>query len=113
MGMRRLRTYLRKNRALLGTIFTLAWPAMLEQLLQTVVQYTDSAMVGQMGAQATAAVGLTTPVNWLVNSPMFAMGIGFLACISRALGGWRRANPFLRCLYWARSWERLLWDSAR
>ena len=59
---------------------------MLEQLLQTVVQYADSAMVGQLGAQATAAVGLTTPVNWLVNSPMFAMGVGFLACISRALG---------------------------
>lgn len=52
---------------------------MLEQLLQTVVQYADSAMVGQLGAQATAAVGLTTPVNWLVNSPMFAMGVGFLA----------------------------------
>ena len=84
--MQRLKTYLRKNRALLGAIFTLAWPAMLEQLLQTVVQYADSAMVGQRGAQATAAVGLTTPVNWLVNSPMFAMGVGFLACISRALG---------------------------
>lgn len=84
--MQRLKTYLRKNRALLGAIFTLAWPAMLEQLLQTVVQYADSAMVGQLGAQATAAVGLTTPVNWLVNSPMFAMGVGFLACISRALG---------------------------
>lgn len=84
--MQRLKAYLRSNRALLGAIFTLAWPAMLEQLLQTVVQYADSAMVGQLGAQATAAVGLTTPVNWLVNSPMFAMGIGFLACISRALG---------------------------
>ena len=75
-----------ENRTLLGAIFTLAWPAMLEQALQTVVQYADSAMVGQLGAQATATVGLTTPVNWLVNAPMFAMGIGFLACISRALG---------------------------
>lgn len=77
---------------MLGTIFTLAWPAMLEQLLQTVVQYADSAMVGQMGAVASAAVGLTTPVNWLVNSPMFAMGVGFLACISRALGAKDRAR---------------------
>lgn len=71
---------------LLGSIFTLAWPALLEQALQTVVQYADSAMVGQLGAQSTAAVGITTPVSWLVNAPMFAMGIGFLACISRALG---------------------------
>ena len=74
------------DRVLLGSIFTLAWPAMLEQALQTVVQYADSAMVGQLGAQSTAAVGITTPVSWLVNAPMFAMGVGFLACISRALG---------------------------
>ena len=93
-----------EDRTLLGAIFTLAWPAMLEQALQTVVQYADSAMVGQLGAQATATVGLTTPVNWLVNAPMFAMGIGFLACISRALGAkdekrpvLRRVSLFLRC----------------
>lgn len=71
---------------LLKRIFILAWPAMLEQTLQTVVQYADSAMVGQMGAAASAAVGLSSPVNWLVNAPMFAMGVGFLACISRSLG---------------------------
>lgn len=76
----------RQNREMLAAIFALAWPAMLEQTLQTVVQYADSAMVGQMGAAASAAVGLTNPVNWLVNAPMFAMGVGFLACISRSLG---------------------------
>ena len=47
--------------------------AMLEQALQTVVQYADSAMVGQLGAQSTAAVGITTPVSWLVNAPMFGI----------------------------------------
>ena len=76
----------KQNREMLAAIFALAWPAMLEQTLQTVVQYADSAMVGQMGAAASAAVGLTNPVNWLVNAPMFAMGVGFLACISRSLG---------------------------
>ena len=83
--MHALSRFWHRNSALLGAIFTLAWPAMLEQALQTIVQYADSAMVGQLGAQATAAVGLTAPVNWLVNSPMFAMGIGFLACISRSI----------------------------
>lgn len=85
-GVSKVRKWWEENRGMMGAIFALAWPAMLEQLLQTVVQYADSAMVGQMGALASAAVGLTTPVNWLVNSPMFAMGVGFLACISRAMG---------------------------
>ena len=67
-------------------IFTLAWPTMLEQLMQTAVQYVDTAMVGVLGTQATAAVGATTTVNWLVNSTISAVSIGFLAYISQACG---------------------------
>ena len=37
-------------------ILALAWPTMLEQLMQTAVQYIDTAMVGTLGTQATAAV---------------------------------------------------------
>ena len=71
---------------MLPTIITLAWPTMLEQLMQTAVQYIDTAMVGTLGTQATAAVGATTTVNWLVNSTISAVSIGFLAYISQACG---------------------------
>ena len=71
---------------MLPTIFVLAWPTMLEELLQTAVQYIDTAMVGTLGTQATAAVGATSTVNWLVNSTVFALGIGFLAFVSQACG---------------------------
>ena len=67
-------------------IFTLAWPTMLEQLMQTAVQYIDTAMVGSLGTEATAAVGSTTTVNWLISSSISALGVGFLAFISQALG---------------------------
>lgn len=68
------------------TIFALAWPTMLEQLMQTAVQYVDTAMVGTLGTQATAAVGATTTVNWLVGSTISAVGVGFLSYISQACG---------------------------
>ena len=71
---------------MLPAIFTLAWPTMLEQLMQTAVQYVDTAMVGTLGTQATAAVGATTTVNWLIGSTISAVGIGFLAYISQACG---------------------------
>ena len=71
-------------------ILTLAWPTMLEQLLSTAVQYIDTAMVGALGTQATAAVGATTTINWLVGSTISAMGVGFLAFIARALGAQER-----------------------
>lgn len=74
------------SRGIISAIFTLAWPTILEQLLQTVVQYADSAMVGQLGATASAAVGITASPMWLVSSFFLAAGIGVLAVTARAIG---------------------------
>lgn len=71
---------------MLPVILALAWPTMLEQLLHTAVQYIDTAMVGSLGTEATAAVGATTTVNWLFGSTISAIGVGFLAFISQAKG---------------------------
>lgn len=71
---------------LLPVVFTLAWPTMLEQLMQTAVQYIDTAMVGTLGTHATAAVGATSTVNWLIGSSISALGVGFLAYIAQAYG---------------------------
>lgn len=71
---------------MLPTIMALAWPTMLEQLMQTAVQYIDTAMVGSLGTEATAAVGATTTVNWLIGSSVSALGVGFLSFISQAIG---------------------------
>ncbi len=80
------------KRHMLFTILALAWPTMLEQLMQTAVQYIDTAMVGVLGTQATAAVGSTGTVNWLVGSTISAMGVGFLSYISRAYGAGEQKN---------------------
>lgn len=79
-----------KHLSLLPIIFTLAWPTMLEQIMQTAVQYVDTAMVGSLGTEATAAVGATVTVNWLINSTIAALGVGFLAYISQADGAGNR-----------------------
>ena len=76
--------------AMVPTILTLAWPTMLEQLMQTAVQYIDTAMVGSLGTDATAAVGSTTTVNWLIGSTVSAVSVGFLAFISQANGAGNR-----------------------
>ena len=76
----------RPGLALLPTVFGLAWPTMLEQAVQTAVQYVDTAMVGSLGTRAVAAVGATATVNWLVMGTVSALGVGFLAYIARAVG---------------------------
>ena len=83
---------MRKNKleqldfGMIGIILSLAWPTMLEQLMQTAVQYIDTAMVGSLGTQATAAVGATSTVNWLIGSSISALGVGFLSFIAKACG---------------------------
>ncbi|MBQ7936907.1 MAG: MATE family efflux transporter [Oscillospiraceae bacterium] len=71
---------------MIAVIWALAWPTMLEQAMQTAVQYIDTAMVGALGTAATAAVGSTSTVNWLISSSISAMSIGFLAFIAKARG---------------------------
>ena len=83
-----------ERKALLRSIAALAWPAMIEQALQTIVQYADSAMVGRLGVQATAAVGLTTTVTWLTNSPLWASTAETIKALR--IGKYRKRRCFFR-----------------
>ena len=74
------------DKQMIGVILALAWPTMLEQLMQTAVQYIDTAMVGSLGTEAMAAVGATTTVGWLIGGMVSAWGVGFLSFIARACG---------------------------
>ena len=76
---------------MIAVIMSLAWPTMLEQLMQTAVQYIDTAMVGALGTDATAAVGATSTVNWLIGSTISAFGVGFLSYIAKACGAGDKA----------------------
>lgn len=70
----------------LKNIFTLAWPSVVQEALSVVVTYVDTAMVGSLGANASAAVGLTGSVGWLVSSIAIAFGIGILAVCAQSVG---------------------------
>jgi putative MATE family efflux protein len=77
---------IKENRGTLTMLLLLAWPTVLEELLSTVIQYIDTAMVGHLGADATATVSLSSTYTWLINSLIYAIGIGFLSYIARAVG---------------------------
>jgi len=74
------------KRETLSVILALAWPTILEQAMQTAVQYIDTAMVGAIGTHATAAVGGTSTVGWLIFSTLSSFSVGFLAMVAKAVG---------------------------
>ena len=75
-----------EQRRNLKSLIVLAIPVILEQILTTLLQYVDTAMVGRLGAAATASVSLTTSVNWLIGSSFSAIGVAVVAIVSAAYG---------------------------
>ncbi len=70
----------------LKTLISLSIPTVIEQIMSTLMQYVDTAMVGHLGERATAAVSTTTTVNWLVGSVPMAISTAAVALISEANG---------------------------
>lgn len=67
-------------------VMSLATPAILAQLTTTMMQYIDASMVGSLGAEASAAIGLIETTTWLMGSICSATAAGFYVQVSHQLG---------------------------
>lgn len=67
-------------------VLNLATPAILAQLTTTMMQYIDASMVGSLGAEASAAIGLIETTTWLLGSICSACAAGFYVQVSHQLG---------------------------
>lgn len=74
------------RKSVLRTLITLSIPTITEEILSTLLQYVDTAMVGQLGEKATASVSATTTVSWLIHSIPGGIAVAILALASRANG---------------------------
>ncbi|MCR5031576.1 MAG: MATE family efflux transporter [Lachnospiraceae bacterium] len=66
--------------------WTLSVPAILSQLTSIVMQYSDAAMVGSLGAASTAAIGVTSTTIWLFGNLYTAACYGYSVQIAGAVG---------------------------
>ncbi len=64
----------------------LSLPAILTQITTIVMQYIDSAMVGALGANASASIGLVSSSTWLMNSAVYAVSAGFSVQVAHRIG---------------------------
>ncbi len=64
----------------------MAWPAMVESILMSLVNLVDSIMVSSCGTNAVAAVGLTTQPRMIFYAVFFALSISVTAIVSRRKG---------------------------
>ena len=74
------------RRSLVACVLTLSLPAILSQLSTTLMQYIDAAMVGSLGAHATASIGLVEPVIWLFSGWATCAAAGFGVLVAQHVG---------------------------
>ncbi len=67
-------------------VWKLSLPAILTQITTIVMQYIDSAMVGALGAKASAAIGLVAACTWLMNGITYAISAGFSVQVAHHIG---------------------------
>lgn len=64
----------------------LSWPAIMAQLSSILMQYIDAAMVGRLGADDSAAVGLVSTSLWLFWGLCSAATVGFSVQVAHRIG---------------------------
>ncbi len=74
----------------IALVLRLSVPAILAEISSIAMQYIDAAMVGSLGAGATAAIGLVSSTTWLFGGISIAAATGFSVQIAQMIGGGRR-----------------------
>lgn len=70
----------------LRMIIQLSVPAILSQIASIVMQYIDASMVGSLGAEAAASIGLVSSSTWLVMGLGSSASVGFTVQIAHRIG---------------------------
>ena len=76
----------------LNLIFQLSLPSILAQVTSVMMFFIDQAMVGSLGAEASAAIGLVESSTWLFGSLTSAASMGFSVQVAHFIG----ANDFVK-----------------
>lgn len=66
---------------------SLSVPSIMAQLAVTAMEYIDASMVGHIGSNAAASIGLVTTTTWLFMGLCSAAAMGFSVQVAHLLGG--------------------------
>lgn len=70
----------------LQLVVLLSVPAVIAQVSSIVMQYIDAAMVGHLGAEASASIGLVSTTTWLFGGLCSAAAMGFSVQVAHKIG---------------------------
>ena len=91
--------------------YQVAWPSALESILVALISAVDTMMVGSLGTNAIAAVGICTQPKFVVMATLLGLNVGVNVVVARRKGEERQdeANKTLRnalvlsVIFWCKS----------
>lgn len=88
------------DKRVLDDVVRLAWPAMLQGLVATVVFFTDRLLLGRYATEAIGSLGVSGALLWSVFSVFGAYAAGIVAVLGRSIGArdYARARATLRAV---------------
>lgn len=98
---------------------TLSIPSILQQIVVTAMEYIDAAMVGHIGAAATASIGIVSSSTWLLHGMLAGLCMAFSIQVAQYLGADRQqdagafcGSPCCSIWRWVLPQRPLAWASA-
>ena len=87
-----------ERREVSRSVFRLAWPAIAENALQTLLGIVDTAVVARLGTAALSGVGAAQQLVWVLTTALIAITMGTTVLIARFVGAREshQANSVLR-----------------
>lgn len=76
----------------LRVIWTLAWPVILTMSIESFVGIADMKMLGRLGKEVVAGVGIATQILFALNTVIMAIGTATLAIVARHIGAGERSK---------------------
>lgn len=76
----------------IAEVWRLSLPAILAQITTIAMQYIDSAMVGALGAGASAAIGLVSSTTWVLQGVSYGVSAGFSVQVAHNIGAEKDAD---------------------
>ena len=67
-------------------IVRLSIPAIMANISQLLMEYIDSSMVGRLGKEGSAAIGIVAPTTWLGGGLLIAASYGFSVQVAQYIG---------------------------
>src|SRR5512143_3826998 len=73
-------------RSLRRDLIALAWPSLVENVLQTMLGVVNMMMVGQLGPTSISSVGVAQQINFTLQVAYSGLAVGNTALVARSIG---------------------------